>query len=124
MAREIAQQTEDRIEYSNLKNIHMYLLNDVYVPSSMILTYVSQALSDGYNYLNNATNAAKVDIESGSAADLISTYNQLNVYGSHFYSIEDWEPMGNNVAKSINIKITFLKGFLQFLQDIQNRLQN
>jgi len=44
MASELAYQAVRGVSYQTPTKVHLYLLNDTYVPGSMILTYIYQTL--------------------------------------------------------------------------------
>ena len=122
MAKEAAKKATDNIQYSNLENIHVYRLNELYVPGSYLLTSIATAFEQGYRQLTLNQDAAVVRLNTGEAEGIIDDYNEANIYGSHFYSIEDWPPMANLVARSVTMEISFFKGFLNFVQDLQNAI--
>ena len=127
MAMELAKNAQEQISYQNIKNIHMYQLNDIYIPGSMLLTYISEALASGYQQIS-ATNAAKVKIDAGPSNSYIKKYLKDYSYGSGKYTeaLDEnftlWAKTANTIASKTKIQIIFLASFITLLNKIQNRL--
>ena len=102
--------------------IHLYLLNDVYVPGSMILTSIAKALEEGYTKISSS-DGAKVSINTSGADSLIQSYLQERKSGKREYHLKDWRMIGNEVPGGTKLKIIFLTSFLKFIQDIQKSMQ-
>lgn len=117
MAMELASNATQQIQYSNINNIHMYLLNTIYVPGSYLLTSISEALQMGYNQIASQTEA-RAKINSSAANNTINTY--IYPYGSGQYSIYEWPNAANDVAKGITVQIIFLKSFADLIQTINS----
>lgn len=115
MANDIARTSIDQItDYGQAYNIHLYLVNDIYVPGSMILTTVAQALSTGYQKISSQR-AAKVVIDTSGADTAIA-----NHLATRYYGIEEWNDAAEEVAQGTKIEITFLSAFFSFLSDLQS----
>ena len=108
-------------DYGSAYNIHLYLLNDVYVPGSMLLTGVAQALEQGYNKIT-ASAGAKVSINTTEATNIINDYVSGRNSGTIKYKLSDWPKYANSIASATKVQITFLTSFLHFIQDIQSYL--
>lgn len=100
-------------------NIHLYLVNGIYVPGSMLLTSVSQALQQGYNKIT-ASAGAKVKIDVSGANSIIRDYLDARASGTRDYKVADWRAIGHQMASQVKVKIHFLTSFLQFIQDLQS----
>jgi len=49
MAWDIARTTAHQVNSNGAAyNVHLYLVNDIYVPGSLVLTTISEALRNGY----------------------------------------------------------------------------
>jgi hypothetical protein len=117
MAKELADSAVNQLNReSQVKNIHLYLINDIYIPGSMVLSFVADALEMGYQDISTRGNIAKVEIDTSKADSEISNYLQ---HKEGRYSIRDWPIEANAVSKGITARITFLTAFLKFLENLQ-----
>ena len=118
MAKELANSAVNQLNREpQVKNIHLYLINDIYIPGSMVLSFVADALEMGYQDISTRSNIAKVEINTSKADSEISNYLQ---HKESKYSIHDWVTEANAVSKGITARITFLTAFLKFLENLQN----
>lgn len=121
MAWDIARTTTDEVNSGsgNAYNVHLYLVNDIYVPGSLVLTTISQALQAGYRQIS-AVNGAKVTIETKDAEKVIQTWISNRDSGMSYVDNDSWETVAENVAAGTKMQITFLSSFFSFLKDIQS----
>lgn len=103
-------------------NVHLYLLNDFYVPGSLLMTSIAHALEQGYNKIIEASDGAKVVINTNDADKAISEYLAARRSGTS-YDINDWNSIATSVASGTKMQIIFLTSFFSFLEDMQNYLQ-
>lgn len=97
---------------SSVKQVHLYNLNGVYVPASMVLSYASDALQLG---AQEATCAATVSIKSSEATKAINDWeNPEHLHPEH------WQKMGAAVASGTKVKIAFMSAFLNFIKNLSN----
>lgn len=127
IATDIARQANiEFVKQNHVKQIHLYLINDMYFPSSMILTYIAEALNSSYNKItSNDTIVAEIDT---SAADSdINTYLESHPYGSGAYNMDNWQELwtnnANKISSDIKVQIYFLASFISFIRDFQEQLQ-
>lgn len=124
MAKELASNAKEQIQYSNIKNIHLYLLNGIYVPSSLILSYIYKALISGINQIQiNSKNGAQIKIETSGAYKEIEDYLKTHEYGSGKYQISDWANEREKISHHTKIQIIFMSAFITFLRDLQQHFQ-
>lgn len=115
MANDIARTAiEQTSNYGQAYNIHLYLVNDIYVPGSLVLTTIAQALATGYQKLSSQR-AAKIVIDT-SGADKAIANHLATPYGG----IPEWNDAANEVAEGTKIEIIFLSAFFSFLSDLQS----
>lgn len=107
----MAQEAIGTIEYSTVNVVHLYLLNGIYVPSSAILTYISENLAAGLNTIT-AGEAASATISTGGADKAISTWLDTPELGS---TPKIWSKVASNVASGTQVHIAFFAGFLKFI---------
>ena len=119
MAWDVARTAAAQAETGEAYNIHLYLVNDIYVPGSLVLTTIAQALSQGYTHIS-AQNGAKVTIDTGGATDAIQGWLDRRASGTPYAANTGWAEMAEQVAKGTKAQITFLSAFFSFLTDIQN----
>ena len=124
MAKELAYNAVHNMEfteYSSLQNIHLYLLNDTYVPGSMVLSYIYKALAAGVNHITiSSKNAARVKINTSEADSEIQNYLETHPYGSKKYKYDDWNTERDKIAQGTKIQIIFMSAFITFLRDLQS----
>lgn len=97
---------------SSVKQVHLYNLNGVYVPASMVLSYVSDALQLG---AQEATYAATASIKSSEATKAINDWEN-----PEHLRPEHWQKMGAAVASGTKVKIAFMSAFLSFIEKLSN----
>lgn len=107
------------ISTKTIKQVHLYNLNGIFVPASMILSYVGDALQVARK---SATNVAMATINSNKATEAINNWKPRYSKndGGRRLSPEDWQLMGAKVASSTIVKISFMTSFLRFIEDLTN----
>lgn len=121
IAIDMAQETKMQLtNNSDATHIHLYLLNDVYVPGSMILTYVYNAMTKLKGTID-VNKIAKATINVSGANSVISAYQSARANGVP-YSIDDWDYVADAVAKATHMEITFMGTFLALIDNISNLL--
>lgn len=109
----IAIDTALNLEKEPVQQVHVYLLNDTYVPSSVILTNIYQQLKQGLNSINIGE-AAKAHITTSGIDSAIAAYN------SKTYDISQWPTYAEIARTSTLVTIYFLSSFVNFLHDLFN----
>lgn len=103
-------------------NVHLYLLNDFYVPGSLLMTSIAHALEQGYNKIIETSDGAKAVINTNDANKAINEYLAARRSGMP-YNRDDWDDMATSVASGTKLQIIFLTSFFSFLEDMQNYLK-
>ena len=93
--------------------IHLYNLNGIYVPASMIITATYESMKDITNIIARGQ-AAKVTISLSSATSAISNY--LNTRPKPLQP--QWSNVAEKVASGTTIRITLLKAFTEFIRNL------
>ena len=137
MANDIARNAISQVNTSSgeVRHVHLYLLNDIYVPGSYILTNVALALQEGYSKIT-AEMGAQVKITTSEIDSEIVSYLSDRIHGYQSYTLvkknEDgptevdtlWNAYGNYAMQGTKIQIVFLSSFFSFLTNIQNYMKN
>ena len=120
MAWDIARTTSHEVSKNGAAfNVHLYLVNDLYVPGSLILTSISQALQAGYQQISSV-NGAKITIDTAGANKVIQGWLDARDSGTAYTDNLSWEEVAEGVSAGTKMQITFLSSFFSFLKDIQN----
>lgn len=95
--------------------IHMYSLNGVYVPASMILTYTYYSLTKGWE--DSIQKGAKAHINTAGAAKIVSEHvNQLQQGTNQFPHYSGvWRSLAEKIAAETTVKIEFFSAFIDFI---------
>lgn len=125
MAKELAYKAVNRIQYSHLDNVHLYLLNDTYYPSSMILSNIYQALENTTKVidLSSTKQAAKVVIDVSGADSTIASYVESHQEPGSGYTIDDWSEQRDEIMSGTKVKIIFMQSFLSFIRELSQYIQ-
>ena len=116
----IAFEATNQLTQGKVRQVHLYNINGIYLPSSYILTKVYESLMESVGYLNSGK-AAQVSISTNGADTVINQYLQNRFWGGNNYTArypEIWNETANEVIKGIDINITFLISFIDFLKDL------
>lgn len=108
----MAKEATQELPESSIKQVHLYNLNGVYVPASMVLSYVSDALQLG---AQEATYAATASIDSNGATKAINDWEN-----PEHLRPEHWQEMGAAAASGTKVKIAFMSAFLSFIEKLSN----
>jgi hypothetical protein len=92
----------------------------MYFPSSMILTYIAEALNSSYNKIASSDTIV-AEIDTSAADNDINTYLESHPYGSGTYNIDNWQELwtdnANKISSDIKVQIYFLASFISFVRD-------
>lgn len=112
---------------SGVKNIHLYKLNGIYVPSSMILSYTYTQMKAIYKIAEEGSKAprgfnASITIDSKKANDAITevvSWTKTRKYpkDGKAYSYH-WYELANDVASGTKVRVAFLSGFLKLIKKL------
>lgn len=111
---------QDAVKYTRLEasqkqatghQIHVYAINNVFFPLSIILTNIISQIDDTFSFMINTVNSGK------TATINISAPNEIFSSG---YTQADWIKLANSVIQQTKIKVHFLSGFNQFIQNLGN----
>ena len=100
--------------------LHLYYLNTQYVPLSYILSQTKQRMMEFYNKSQNyLTSGTNIEITNSYSAD-----NTLPYF--HDISAQEaqaqWIQEGEEALSSVHMRMTFLAGFLDLLEDLRQSL--
>lgn len=115
----IAEDVAGGLYKEGLYNIHLYNLNGVYVPASVILEQVAHSMT---NFEVHARTAAEVEIEGlDKASGIIKNFLQ-NQHGmakaDKMNYLGNWAPIGERVLNSMTVSIYFFAGFVDFINNM------
>ena len=97
-------------EASQVKSIHLYRINNIYIPASYILQSLYQAMMSISNM-----------IDKGVSVSIFQEQKKKKEKKEEFKPIEKrWEETGKNILSSTKVNITFLSAFLQLIEQISS----
>jgi len=99
------------LENEPVQQVHVYILNDIYVPSSVILTNIYQQIREAFQTIDIGT-AAKANITTGGIDSAIEAYDP------HSYAMKQWETYAETARTSTLVTIYFLASFVDFINNI------
>lgn len=108
----------------SIKQIHLYNLNGIYVPASMILSYVSDAVSAASEYVADGIaaqatiSAPEVNKSYENWKDERMHYNSSRDYYKNELRPEHWQAVAAEAASSTTVTITFLAAFQDFINKL------
>ena len=108
----------------SVKQIHLYNLNGIYVPASMVLSYVSDAVKAANLFIDQG-HAAQATITAPSSNKAYESWKSEvqktpsgNVHSIGELRPEHWQAVGAESASSTKVKITFLAAFKDFIRSL------
>ena len=118
----MAQEALADMPQSSIKQVHLYNLNGIYVPASMILSYVSETVQGASKFLAQGTAAQASIIVPSINANYTRwkegswTRNKID-YTSDGPQLrpEHWQAVAAEAAGGTKVKITFLATFKDFI---------
>ena len=116
----MAEEAAGQLTFNHLHNIHLYNLNGVYVPASMLLSYVYTALSNAATTIDSGYTAqAFIDTSAIDAniREWVSAYSGKWPGNSAQFKAE-WPRMAEAAASGTKVQITFLASFIQLVQGL------
>lgn len=105
----IGKEVLDGMQFSNVHNIHLYRLQDTYMPSSMFLDATYKAMKQMQD-----------ELLEGNAFEVSITAPPINYYGENWtVPFEDrWELVREKAKKQNKIKIQFAGNFLSLMSQL------
>ena len=116
----MALEATNQLTEGRVKQVHLYNINGIYLPSSYILTKIYESLVASVGYIDSGK-AARVFISTGDADKVIAQYLKNRAEGTNQYVKnypQIWDDTANKVMRGIDMNITFLISFIDFLRDL------
>ena len=110
----------DQISSNMIKQIHLYSINDQFIPSSLLLSNIAYNLEKATNAIT-ANKAAKVTVENKGESVIAEYLQNRDIEiskGNRYYNLNQWGEVADEIAGKTTIDITFFASFLQFLTDL------
>lgn len=116
----MAREAISQLPSQGVQQIHLYNLNGIYVPASLLLSQVGEALQKAGEEAKYAATATINYGEANSAINKWSTRTSTNKehFGEPRLNPEDWQSMGAAVASGTTISISFMASFLEFIKNL------
>lgn len=102
---------------NGITQIHLYNLNGVYVPASMLLTYVADTVN-GAGAIVDSGLAAQAHISVPKTNDAYNAWLARKQDGDGRLYPDDWRAVANEQATNTKVSITFMASFLKFIQNL------
>ena len=113
-------------QVGEVRTVHLYRVNDIYIPGSMLLTTLCNALESGYNKIT-ADYGASAEINAAKAEASIQEYISKRNSGTSMQYTKNWESLWDSYAEKAyqgtTIRIKFLASFFDFLEDIRTYMK-
>ena len=101
-----------------ITQIHLYNLNGIYVPASMILTYISEAVNNTTTMIDSGY-AAKATITVPTSNKTYSTYMSARKMTEDLILMPDtWRAVAAENNRNTKITINFLAAFKAFIEKL------
>jgi hypothetical protein len=113
MAKEADKMLKKATPYKTVKQIHLYNLNGIYVPASMLLTYTYTTMKQVENAIDKGL-AAKASIHTDKANKAAASY----LANRPIPIKPEWFKLGNAASSGTTIRIIFLSNFVQLLNEL------
>ena len=138
MAKEAVSQinNSNNVIGGKIRQVHLYDLNGLYVPASMILTYLSDSLNrdnqkiieDMMHVQINTTNISVVSSTKKKSSKFLENKQKVaNTYNSFINNLtntsdnltpEDWDAISALAVNNTKVQIIFLASFEQFINNL------
>lgn len=122
----MALEAAKKIQPSKIQQIHLYNLNGIYVPSSMLLSYVSDAIETSLNFIlgNNAAKAT-ITVPDSNATYIQWQQGELQKDSNGDYidgalRPEHWQAVGADTASHTKVTIVFFAAFQKFIEKLNS----
>lgn len=129
LARDTTKKLVDQVgQAGTVQTLHVYRLNDIYVPGSVILQHIYNQLQAGLQHIN-IQKIADVSIHVGSdiqkkVDDFTKDFEMFNALGTfaqnkgYYTGIEQWGEFAEAARMDTKIRISFLSSFIDFLDQL------
>lgn len=120
MAREAVSQinNSNNIIGGKIRQVHLYNLNGIYVPASMILSFISDAMNKAAGTVAEDFIQATIQITgSGRSSNTIQSFYS-NLDDSPKLTEEDWNIAASAAINSTKVKIIFLAAFQNLIESL------
>ena len=121
----IKTQAYNNIQTASNKALHLYILNGFYFPASFILELTYNSLAKGQEILNSTIHLSS--LSNGSRLHIINNVSEDNMVTSKDGVVggpHDWGHTVSANVSSIQLQLTFLAGFLDILEKIEQAMTN
>lgn len=120
MAEEAINTLDKNNQTSSITQIHLYNLNGIYVPASMVLSYISDAANNTAEMIDSGY-AAKATIKVPTTNKTYATYMFQRYYADEWLlSEETWQAVAVENNLNTKISITFLAAFKTFINKLNS----
>lgn len=103
-------------------SLHVYKLNRIYVPASLILSYISDGvLRAEQEALQGMGATATIHYSEATKIinDWVHTKEEYQEKGAlDYYHVSQWREVASKVASSTKVEITFMAAFLRFIEQL------
>lgn len=113
MAKEADKMLKKASPYKTVKQIHLYNLNGIYVPASMILTYIYTTMKQVEDAIDDGL-AATVQINEAGATQAANAYLETRPVPIK----PEWKKLGDAASSGTKIRIIFLSNFVQLISEL------
>ena len=132
MAKEAVAQinNSNNIVGGKIKQVHLYNVNGIYVPASMILSHFSDSLSKDNKQIMEDLISTHIEVTDISSIDASNKDNKFknkqrfynnfktNLYESIPLSEDDWNKASSIAVENTKVSIIFLMSFTQFIKGL------
>ena len=98
---------------NSVQNIHLYVINGVYIPQSYILEELYKRMAEVWNGANIFN---KRNLSEGTVRTQIYSYNVGSKYPGN--TQEDWIQESNLAQQKVKIKMYFMMNFSDLVQQL------
>lgn len=112
-------QSNNKTSKHGITQIHLYNLNGIFVPASMLLSFVSDTVS-GAGALISSGLSASASIHVPSTNEAYEAWKARKAAGNGRLYKQDWEDVAKEAARETKVSITFLSSFLSFVSSLGN----
>lgn len=123
IAQDIARTALTNIQQNDVFHIHLYLINQIYIPSSLLLSQIVFALQKGYEQMNFED--ARITISTGGMSESIQYYvDTRQDKDGNTVSLQMWKDYREQAAQETTARIAFLRSFLDLVASLQEYIQS
>ena len=103
---------------TGIRQIHLYNLNGMYVPASMFLSYLSNAVNNTATMIQSGS-AMRATISVPSSNKAYAQYmKERYTSKDHLLTLQTWEEVAAENSQNTKISITFLTAFKAFINSL------